>query len=602
MKSLEKPGIEHIPFNLNRIINKILLFFTLFLTSFSTELERRDLRLAQSYFYRGYVEYQQGNYREALVYFSRALSADRDGYYGELSYLYTGMSYARLSYRTGNKEGILSAVAYLNMYPYYYKKPTYLSLQRDFIGESYLLAGYYHRAKDIYMNLYRTTSVKDYLLKFLYADALAGGYNPFLLTIIDSQNLTENRYLYYLISGFYAFNAGNYTQALFDLSEARNLNKHLDEEPEFLYRYAVSNFMEKKLKEAIFYFELLDRKDMYGKFRDSGNYYLALIYLTNENYTDAKQRIKNLLASGNIKAWLLLSQLWLFPDFLEKYKKDFGSYEKLLNTIAWRYINSIYSIPAVLGIYYYSVKQGRVLDKDLMSLKRLNLPQEISLDDIRVRTEPMVERLRNALSMVDPYKDRQANFLIELYRINPENYVLLFGYEKLARAVVYLGDLSLKDIPAKLDEPLKSFLTGQLLLLEGQPAGLKMIEATLDKLSDEDRLEALFIRSIYRKDVRGLEELLRQKLSDRLAPFVAPALLEVGDHHYESGNYQKAKEYYRRFLEVYKEENELFWFVAYRLAKASEATNDTETLNWVLQKARDKDNILSRAIIVLWGE
>lgn len=548
------------------------------------------------------MEYQHGNYKDAMIYFSRSFSADPDGYYGELSYLYTGISYAKLSYKTGNKEGILSAVAYLNMYPYYYKKPTYLPLQRDFIGEAYLLAGYYDRAKDIYMNLYRTTSVKDYLLKFLYADALDGGYNPSLLSLIDPQSLTENRYLYYLISGIYAFNAGNYAQALLDLSEARNLNKYLDEEPEFLYRYAVSNFMEKRLKEAVFYFELLDRRDLYGKFRDSTNYYLALIYLNSENYADAKERIKDLIASANIKAWLLLSQLWLFPDFLERFGKDLGNYEKLLNSIAWRYVNSVYSIPAVLGVYYYSVKHRKVVDKDLISYKKLQLPPQISLDDVRIQVEPMVERLQRALSEVDPYTDKGAEFLVELYKANPENYALLFGYEKLARAVVYLGDTTMKDVPARLDEPLRGFLLGQLLLLEGSLEGLGMIEGSLGRLSGEDRLEALFIRSIYRKDAKSLEELLRQELPDRLKPYVEPALLEVGDYYYALGNYQKAKEYYKKYMEVSEGESDLVWLVAYKLAKASQMVGDTQTLNWVLQKARSSDNIISRAIIALWGE
>ncbi|MFN4320026.1 MAG: hypothetical protein ACK4FY_06130 [Aquificaceae bacterium] len=144
------------------------------------------------------------------------------------------------------------------MYPYYYKRPTYLFLQREFIGYSYLLLGLYDKAKDIFLSLYRDTLRQDYLLNFLYADALSDGTNRELLNTIDPESLTERKYLYYLVKGFYAFRDGSYREVIKELSEAQSLNRYIEDDPEFLYRYAVSAFMEGDWRKSVFYFEQLD--------------------------------------------------------------------------------------------------------------------------------------------------------------------------------------------------------------------------------------------------------------------------------------------------------------------------------------------------------
>ncbi len=109
MKSLEGRGTSPIVYRLDLLTKKILVFMMVFLLSFSTEMERENIKLAQTYFHRGYIEYQQGNYPDAIAEFSRAFLSDRSGYYGELAYLYIGISYAKQSYRMGRREGILSA-------------------------------------------------------------------------------------------------------------------------------------------------------------------------------------------------------------------------------------------------------------------------------------------------------------------------------------------------------------------------------------------------------------------------------------------------------------------------------------------------------------
>lgn len=590
MRSLEGHGIR-------LIVKKILVLLLIFLLSFSAEREKSNLKLAQTYFYRGYIEYTQGNYSDAIGEFSKAYLADKEGYYGELSYLYIGIAYAQLSYKKGQKGGIASAIAYLNMYPYYYKKPTYLFLQREFIGYSYLLLGLYDKAKDIFLSLYKDTLRQDYLLNFLYADALSDGTNRELLNMIDPRSLTEKRYLYHLVKGFYAFRDGNYKETIKELSEAQSLNRYIEDDPEFLYRYAVSAFMEGDWRKAVFYFEQLDRKDMYRKYGESLDYYLALIYLMNKNYADAKRRVDKLMELNNVKTALLISQLWTFPDFLEKYK--FNDYKKTLKSIAWRYLNSSYSIPAILGLYYYSLRDKKIEEESLFKLKNLDLKEEIVFQDIKVNTRPMLELLKGLMDKMDPY-GKDANFLINLYSLNKGNYALLFGYEKLARAITYLGNTSMKDVVQRVEEPLRSFLLGQISLLEGSEEGLRMIESASKLLEGEDKKEALFIIGIYKKDIRLLESLLSEKLSPRLEPYLEPSLLELGDFYYARRDYNKAKEYYKKYLEI-AQESYLYWLVAYKLAKAGELTKDQETISWVVKKAEMRDNIISRVILALWG-
>ncbi|MEN3028489.1 MAG: hypothetical protein ABDH29_04600 [Aquificaceae bacterium] len=599
MRISEVSGTKPTHYRFNLLSRKLSLLLLVLMLSFSSEREKDSLRLAQTYFYGGYIEYTQGNYPDAIREFGKSYLADKGGYYGELSYLYMGASYARLSYRTGKREGLMSAIAYLNMYPYYYKKPTYLFLQREFIADSYLLMGLYDKARDLFLGLYRDTNRLDYLLNFLYTDALSSGDNYTLLNQIDPGSLVEKVYLYHLVRAFYAFNGGRYGEALKDLQVARSLNRYLEEDPEFLYRHAVSSFMERSLKDATFYFEQLDRKDLYNKYQDSTNYYLALIYLLSKNHTDAKKRLDHMSSMESLKNRLLVSQLWLFPEFLQKYHRDYRNYRELLLKIAWRDLNSSYSIPAVIGLYHYAVKERRFQDKDIMRLKRLFLPQEIVFQDIRVDLRPMLESLNSSFHSLDPYA-KDGEFLLELYKVNPHNYSLLFGYEKLSRAILYLGKLELREVISGLEEPLKSFMEGQLMLLEGREEGLRLIERVQKELSGEDKQEALFLIGIYRKDVKLLEGLVREELSQRLKPYLEPALLELGDYHYLRREYEKAKEYYRQYLEI-AQEGDLYWLVAYRLARAGFLTGDQRTVEWVVKKAEGKDNIISRVIVTLWG-
>ena len=87
------------------------------------------------------------NYEDAIRDLTSAFNLDRNGYYGELAYLWLGRAYALLAYSKANKRGLLSAIGFLNMYPYYFKRANYIDLQREFLGDIYLLLEEYSKAK-----------------------------------------------------------------------------------------------------------------------------------------------------------------------------------------------------------------------------------------------------------------------------------------------------------------------------------------------------------------------------------------------------------------------------------------------------------------------
>ncbi|MDQ7082753.1 MAG: hypothetical protein Q9N34_07255 [Aquificota bacterium] len=71
--------------------------------SFNAE-QSKDPELAKRYFERGIESLRVLNYLDALIFFSRAYSVNPKSYYGELSYLYLGKSYALYSYVYGSKK------------------------------------------------------------------------------------------------------------------------------------------------------------------------------------------------------------------------------------------------------------------------------------------------------------------------------------------------------------------------------------------------------------------------------------------------------------------------------------------------------------------
>lgn len=597
MKSLERISLEA---GYVHLIKIVLLLLTLSL-SFSDSLNKRDEKLAQRYFQSGYQNLQIGNFKNALIDFSMAYSFDKKGPYGELAYLYLGKTYTLLSYRTGNKEGVFSSIAYLNMYTYHYKNPNYLLLKDDFVGESYLLLGFYERAFEVFMKLYKDSSNPVYLLKALYAEASQGkSYNYELLNNVKPENLKEEGYLYYLVKGFYEFNLGNYTSTLENLSLARSMKAQLGQDPDFLYRQAAAYALTERWKEALQSFEVLSRVDIYKTYSLFSDYYLTLIHLKTKNYIEAKERLYKLIEDYSLfnpVVSLLYYQLWAYDGFVEKYLPN---YKDSLTKVIWINSSSDLSIPALLGIYYYSIKERKILSSDIFKMFPAQRVDEVTLSHIKADLKELYIKLFNEYSKLDPYSPKDGTFLLELLKASNGKCVNLLGAEKFARAGVYFGAQEAYYLINLLQEPLKSFFYGQVQLLQGKEEGLKLIEEVLKDLKDDDRREALFILGLYRRREDYLLEALKGSLTERLEGYAPLALLTLGEIYEDKKDYNRAKVYYKEYLQKAQEDT-LYWIVAYKLAYISSITNDKENLNWVVNEAKKTDNIIGRIIRELWG-
>jgi len=527
--------------------------------SFSQERLSENTALAQRKFYSGSINLENRNYEDAIRDLTSAFNLDRNGYYGELAYLWLGRAYALLAYSKADKKGLLSAIAFLNMYPYYFKRPNYGDLQKEFLGDIYLLLEEYSKAKELYLGLYKNSNQKKYLVKFLYADALE-----------------ENR--------------------------------SLEEDPHFLYRLALSYYILQDWRNSLFYFELLRRRDIYRRYADKSSYFLLFINLGNKNYSEAMERLQELMKDRDpltdLTLKLALSQLWFYEDFIDKYK--LGWYKPLLLKIAWVDYAKSYGLPSLLGVYYYSLKDKKPMDGELLKRAKVSREGYLTVEDIKINMEPFYKSLEAQYRRLNPYEDKDFGFVEALYKVNERNFLTLFDASALLRGSLYRGKLDYMGLLDVVGEPTKSFLRAQEFLLTGkEKEGVELLSKVKDQLIGEDHTEALFLLGFFSDNKKLLETALQTKdleKSQRLKGYIPTALLELGDYYYSLGNFAKAKEFYKSYLERSEEEDNLYWLTALRLARLSGLTKDEETLQWVVKRAEKTDNILGRLIISLWGE
>ncbi len=589
--------------------SKLLLIAFGLLISFSQERSSENITLAQSKFYRGSINLENHNYEDAIRELISAFNLDRSGYYGELAYLWLGKAYAMLAYSKADRGGLFSAIAFLNMYPFYFKRPNYLDLQKEFLADIHLLLEDYSKAKELYLSLYKNTNQRKYLVRFLYADALEGGTkNIELLGNLESSEKDTDPSMLSLIRGYYLYNQGNFKDALSELMQARSQNRYLEEDPNFLYRLALSYYILGDWRNSLFYFELLRKKDIYRRYTDKTNYFLFFINLDNKNYSEAMERFRDFMQEGdpltNLTLKLILSQLWFYEDFIDKYK--LGWYKPLLLKIAWIDYTKSYGIPSLLGIYYYSLKDKKPMDVQLFRRARVSKMDYLTVEDIKINMERLYRHLEAQYGKLDPYEDKDFEVIESIYKLNERNFLTIFSVEPLLRGSIYRGKLDYVGLLDYLQEPTRSFLKAQeLLLAEREREGLELLSKVKDQLTGEDHTEVLFLLGFFSTNKRSLEIALQSKnldKSQRLRGYIPIAFLELGDHYYLVGNFTKAKDLYKSYLEISEEEDDLYWLTALKLARLSRLTKDRETLQWVAKKAENKDNILSRLIINLWGE
>jgi tetratricopeptide (TPR) repeat protein len=220
--------------------------------------------------------------------------------------------------------------------------------------------------------------------------------------------------------------------------------------------------------------------------------------------------------------------------------------------------------------------------------------------------EPFYKSLEAQYRRLNPYEDKDFEFVEALYKVNERNFLTLFDASALLRGSLYRGKLDYVGLLDVVGEPTKSFLRAQEFLLTGkEKEGVELLSKVKDQLTGEDYTEALFLLGFFSDRKKLLETALQTKdleKSQRLKGYIPTALLELGDLYYSLGNFAKAKEFYKGYLERSGEEDNLYWLTALRLARLSGLTKDKETLQWVVKRAEKTDNILGRLIISLWGE
>ncbi len=584
------------------------------ISTYSYNAEReKDPQLAKRYFEKGLKSLRVLNYRDALMYFARAYSIDPKSYYGELSYLYLGKSYSLYSFAFGSKRGILAAIGYLNQYPFHYKVPRFIYTQREFIADSYLILQWYETAKNIYANLYGETERKEYMIKYSYASSLSGsieGYN--YLRELDERSVPADYLdLYYATLGFYNFNIGRYALTIHYLTQAININTYLREDANLLFRMGVSHFKLGNWRKAPLYLELALRSDPFKIYEEKANFYLAIINLETKNFREAYENLRKLTEKGRLfyskLAQILFSSLWYYDEFLKVYSDRIGNYREKLLKIGWLNVEDVYGEFPALGIYFLSLKEKRITEeeKDFLRIKELSLREFVFENDL-FSFEKYVERVRGAMKNLRFYVEDDALLLSDLYKTNRKNFLRIFRDQesivKLSRSLVFLGDDEAEKIlPLLKDRALLKFLYAKLMIVKGEfRQALKLINESLPKLSDEDRLEAELLVGYLKNDQALLEKVVRRIdfKNPRFSYYRIPFLIKLADLYYSRGEFKKAMHLYR---EVVREgEGSFYWWAMFRIALISERLKDSQTLKWVVKRAKEEDNIWSKVIRILW--
>ncbi len=572
-----------------------------------------DQKLIKIYFNKGLESLKLLNYRDALIYFSRAYSQNPDSYHGELSYLYLGKSYALYSYAYRSKRGILASIGFLNQYPYRYKIPRFIHTQREFIADSYLLLQWYENARNVYANLYGETEKEEYLIKLGYATALSGSIENFNYIKALGKEGVPKDYLdiYYLTLGFYEFNLGRYRNAVEYITRAISISPYLREDPHVLFRLGISYNKLGDWRRALLHLELALQNDAFGVYEDRALFYLALINLETNNFKEAFAKAQKLFEGGRLfyrkLPQLLFSSFWFYEDFLKVYGKKLGDYRKKLLKIGWLNVENVYGELPAIGIYYLSIKSRSLSEeeKEFLKAKDLTLKEFVHENDI-FTFDRYVKKVQNSFAGLDYTKEKDSSYMIDVFTLNRGNFLKLLGTQKnlelLARATTYRGNTLAFDIfPYLINDSLYRFLRGKFYLLEDRPIlALNYLERSMDGLRGEDRLEARILASYLRDDRRGLEALINEITSERLKPYLRVLYLKLADLSYEEGDFSEAVKYYRKVVESGDKKGMSYWWSMFRIALAGEKMGSTDTIKWVVNRVKEEDNIWSRVIRTLW--
>ncbi|GAB6066288.1 hypothetical protein JCM9492_13810 [Aquifex pyrophilus] len=583
---------------------RILIILLLLISAFSFN---KNEEASKTYYENGIRALSVNDYVDALLYFSRAYTLSPKSEYGELSYLYYGLSYALYSYNLGNKEGIFSAIGFLNLYTFHYKSPRYLTLQREFVGDSYFLLGWYDRAMDIYASLYGDTRDERFIIKFALASALFGDYTGYTYVKRLGKIPREYAYLYYLALGVYEVGLGKYESGIENLRKALELNSFLKYDVHFNYYTAFSHYRLGNLRKALFYFTRAKELDKFGFYRIMLNYYLTELNLKLNNFSEAYsiyEEIKKELFYNSVYRILYL-KYWKNKEFLKRFR-EFRFYYDVVLQIGWLSTGKPYENFVLFALYNKAIEEKKIgnEEKEFLRIVKFRRNPFVLLGEIFGYDEE-IEILNKKILKLKPYV--YGDLITELYRLNRKNFLSVFNkpssIEVLARALLYRGDNEfLKVVELLPRTPKRKFLRGLFWFSKGRKeVAERLLKESVEKLEGVDKLEALLILS-YLEENNYIDEVVKlAREYERLKGYFPHIYKLAGDIYYGKGMYRKAIEMYRAFLKEYKRKNDVYGAVLIKLGYSAEKLHRKDILSEVLKEAEDFKKPWREVILSLWG-
>lgn len=575
-----------------------------------SESQLRDEEVAKFYYEQGLKALEVYDFADALLYFSKAYVEAPNSVYGELAYLYYGKAYALYSYELGRKEGIFAALGYLNQYTFYYKFPRFWNTQKEFIGDSYFLLGWFEDARNVYAEVYGGDRKEKHLLKYAYASALLGDVSVVRL-LRDLEEPKELSYLKHLSLGVIKASLGDYEQAILYLKRAFEENSLLSYDLHYNFYTGLSYKKLGDVRDAMFYLERAFKLDKFSFYRTKIYYHLFEVYLELKDFKGAKEiyeEVKTKLIFNPFYQVLFLN-LWMYPDFLEKFKKEFKYYYEFVKELFWLKSGSPVSNYAILALLNKSLRE-RKLDKETEIIFKIRAfdGNEFVLDNELFNYNRQLKRLNRVFQNLNPYLEEEVKLVIKLFSLNERSFLNIFKEDKsreiLVRAFVYGGDKrTLEFLNFVRDSFIRNFIKAKYLFAYGSYGLAKeLLEKSLYELEGIDRLEANLLLFYVEKNPDIDEVVKLSKDYEEMKGYFPFIYRAVGDIYYSREEYRKAKVFYQSFLSEYKEKDIIYWATLIKLGFVADKLEDTELKEFVVARAKESTNLWSDVILSLWGE
>ena len=561
------------------------------------------------------------DYQDAVSEFMDVYSMAPKSKYGELSYLYIAKAYAYENYYTDNIEGVKNAINMLNVYPFYYKVPSYIALQREMIGDIYLLLDDFNKATGVFMGLNeKYPNVNRYKIKLSYATLR--NYNQNGIDYIKSlQNkdikTSEDTALYYFDYAIYYFLTGDYKETTFMLRQASDYNSFMSYDPYYEFLYGYASYKLSNWQDAMFHLELSKRRDIYKKYTNKANYILMHIYLTTKDFLDAHKIVKEFLKKDglfyNPIAYISFSSLWMHPGYLQTYKVPF--YDKTLDKLLWLHYPSVLSLYPDFGLLNYylvgNLDQNEIQDM-FVGFLNIKLPDKpINFDDISVSFEKPINYLADLIARENPYDQTFAYRVYSVYKEIPTIFARFLispkDYENISRVFVYIGDPTGLGFTNGIQDPnIRTFLQGEFYIEQGDiKNGVATLNSVLNNLKGDDKKESEFLIGYYTNDDAMLDRFLSHKsiyTSYRLRDYAKLGLLEDGLLKLNKKDYKDALNYFTSYIKIYNTKDNNYWWAIYNAAYISYLLKDKNELKYILGLAKGSQNVWAKAAVMLWGE